>query len=73
MVRKLKLKDKREKKDVELDYSGLHPDLLDYRYMDIEMNKWAATDSGCMSIAGIAVLGFLCAGSILLPNLFWGG
>ena len=37
-----------------------HPNLLDYRYMDIFMGMWARTDSGCASILAMLLLAFAC-------------
>jgi hypothetical protein len=47
---------------IEFGYDGgtPGPDLLDYRYMDIEMNTWARTDKGCMSIFTLMVVSFAC-------------
>lgn len=37
------------------------PDLLDYRYMDLEMNRWARTDMSCLSFFAMVLGGFGCA------------
>ena len=50
------------------DFVGGRPqlDLLDYRYMDIEMTKPASTDTGCMSLVAVLAIGFFCVGAMLL-------
>ncbi|HUP27468.1 MAG TPA: hypothetical protein VM409_03460 [Chloroflexia bacterium] len=45
----------------DLEYEGEppSPDLIDYRHMTIAMEKWAVTDSGCLSV--VVCLGFFFA------------
>lgn len=43
------------------DRRGPGPDLLDYRYMDLEMSRWARTDMSCLSFFAMIVGGFGCA------------
>jgi|GEM_PF-5818742 len=61
---------RRNKKPKEADFGfeGRAPqlDLLDYRYMDIEMTKSASTDTGCMSLVAILGMGFVCVALMLL-------
>jgi hypothetical protein len=45
--------------DFEFDGPPPQPDLLDYRHMAISMEKWAVTDSGCLSV--VVYLGFAFA------------
>lgn len=65
---------RRKKKQDEADFGfeGRSPqlDLLDYRYMDIEMTKSASTDTGCMSLVAIVALGFICVAATLLL-VYW--
>lgn len=46
------------------DYAGVKyeseaetPNLMDYRHMDIMMNRWAVTDSGCLSLVALIFIG----------------
>ena len=45
--------------DFEFDGPPPQPDLLDYRHMAISMDKWAVTDSGCLSL--LVYIGFVFA------------
>ncbi len=49
----------REEDAVEFRFEGKapQPDLLDYRHMQISMDKWAVTDSGWLSL--LVLLGMM--------------
>ncbi|HEX9990530.1 MAG TPA: hypothetical protein VGE45_18895 [Chloroflexia bacterium] len=47
--------------DFSYDRRGPGPDLLDYRYMDLEMSRWARTDMSCLSFFAMVLGGFGCA------------
>jgi hypothetical protein len=63
-----KWRQNKEPKKADFGFEGRAPqlDLLDYRYMDIEMTKSASTDTGCMSLVAILGLGFICVAATLL-------
>lgn len=52
-------KQKQTPSDFEFEGPPPQPDLLDYRHMHISMDKWAVTDSGCLSV--IVCIGFAFA------------
>ncbi len=52
-------KQKQIREDFEFEDQPPQPDLLDYRHMAISMEKWAVTDSGCLSL--IVYIGFAFA------------
>ncbi len=60
---------KREKKKRESLYVGDSrptPNLLDYRYMDIEMGKRASTEIECLSVAALLLIASLCLASVII-------
>jgi len=53
-------KQKQEPEDFEYEGPPPQPDLLDYRHMAISMDKWAVTDSGCLSLFVYLGFAFAC-------------
>ncbi len=66
---------RREKQQEDgFDFVGGGPqlDLLDYRYMDIEMTKPASTDTGCMSLVAVLGIGLFCVAAMMLLAYYRG-
>ena len=57
---------------VNFTYDGPLPrlDLLDYRYMDIEMHRSAETGNTWMSVLALFLVTFACVGMIFLFRIF---
>ncbi len=53
-------KQKQPPPDFEYEGPPPQPDLLDYRHMAISMDKWAVTDSGCLSTLAFIGFAFAC-------------
>ena len=54
-----------------LDKSS-HPDLLNYKEMDLVMNRWATTDTGWKSVIAVIGLVLLCTTSVSIIVLLQG-
>ncbi len=66
MPRDKKEKDEAEEVSFEYDQKPPAVDLLSYKNMIIEMNKWAHTDNGWGSILALFVFMFSCIFAVVL-------
>jgi hypothetical protein len=57
-------------RSVGVEYEGPGPqrDLLNYKYMLLEMTRSANTDSGWSSVIALLVMAFCCVGGFTLLN-----